>query len=237
MIRILLMLSVFILPLRAHNNLFLPGDAFFTTQVTIDEVEKWRPGSVTIPYSRLRGVTYLCGYLGYGNATITGLTQDTIDALLATLRNLEKDGQGYWEGETADGRKLHWFRIFLYQRDCNLEAMRIGLRYNEQWATIQRAHASEDHIQYDEIGGSGAILDNWQSSELVRGLTYTSTQTLRDGDGGTSLAISLTAANIKFVVCGDANIGSYVDLSQDLVWHEITDVSKVLTRPRPKDTP
>jgi hypothetical protein len=231
------MLLLFALPLRAHNNLFLPGDAFFTSMVTIDMVEKWRPGPVTVHYSRLSGIGYLCGYLGYGEATIADVNQATIDGVLDTLRQMEKEGRGYREGETADGRKIRWFRIFLYQRDCNLESMRIGLRYNEHWATIQRGHASEDHVLYDEIGGAGAILENWQSCELVRGLTHTATKAVSAGEGRDSLEISLKAADIKFVVCADVDIQPYVDLSEDLVWHEITDEPVVRVRPRPKTAP
>jgi len=237
MLRTLLLVLVFVLPLRAHNNLFLPGDAFFTAMVTIDIVEKWRPGPVTLQYSRLRSGTFLCGYLGYGEAIISDLTQDNIDALLGTLRRLDKDGQGYEEGETADGKKIRWFRVFIYQRDCNLESMRIGLRYNEQWATIQRAHASEEHVLYDEIGDAGAILENWQSSELVRGLSYTATRAVSEGEGGESLEISLKAADIKFVVCANVDIHPFVNLSEDLVWHELTDEPVMRVRPRPKTDP
>jgi hypothetical protein len=237
MIRTLLMLLAFALPLRAHNNLFLPGDAFFTAMVTIDEVEKWRPGPVTLEYSRLLGIGYLCGYFGYGKATIVDVNQSTIDGVLSTLRKLEKEGRGYREGEAADGKKIRWFRIFLYQRDCNLESLRIGLRYNENWATIQRAHASEEHVLYDEIGGAGAIIENWQSCELVRGLTYTATKAVSEGEGRESLEISLKAADIKFVVCANVDIRSYVDLSEDLVWHEVTDGVTVRVRPRPKTDP
>lgn len=233
----LLMLLVFALPLRAHNNLFLPGDAFFTAMVTVDEVEKWRPGPVTVEYSRLLGVGYLCGYLGYGKATIADVNQATIDSMLGTLRELEKSGRGYREGETADGKKIRWFRVFLYQRDCNLESMRIGLRYNEHWATIQRAHSSEEHVMYDEIGDAGAIIDNWQSCELVRGLTHTAIKALADAEREGSSEITLAAADIKFVVCANVDIQPYVNLSEDLVWHEVTDVSTVRVRPRPKTDP
>ena len=237
MLRSLLILMAFTLPLRAHNNLFLPGDAFFTAMVTIEEVEKWRPGPVTVEYNRLRRVIVFCGYLGYGKATITNVTQATIDSLLGTLRQWEKDGHGYEEGKTADGKKIRWFRLFLYQRDCNLESVRIGLRYNEHWATIQRAHASEEHVLYDEIGGEGAVLENWQSSELVRGLTHTATKALSEAERGETLGISLKAADIKFVVCAKADIAPYANLSEELVWHEITDASVVRARPRPKNDP
>lgn len=237
MIRVLLVLLAFALPLRAHNNLFLPGDAFFTAMVTIDEVEKWRPGPVTLMYDRLRSVTYFCGYLGYRKAIIADVTQATIDGMLGTLRQLEKEGRGYREGEADDGKKIRWFRVFLYQRDCNLGAMRIGLRYNEHWATIQRAHASEEHVMYDEIGDAGAIVENWQSCELVRALTHTATGTLADAKQDGSSEITLPAVDIKFVVCTNTDIQPYVNLSEDLEWHEITDESVVRVRPRPKTDP
>lgn len=237
MIRALLMLVAFVLPLRAHNNLFLPGDAFFTALVTIEDVEKWRPGSVTVEYSRIPAVGYLCGYFGYGKAIIADVNQATIDGVLNSLRKLKQEGRGYREGEAEGGKKIHWFRIFLYQRDCNLESMRIGLRYNEHWATIQRAHASEEHVLYDEIGGDAAIIENWQSSTLVRGLTYTATKAVSEGERSGALEISLKAADLKFVVCANANIASYVDLSEDLEWREITEDVVVRTRQRQKTDP
>ena len=37
--------------------------------------------------------------------------------------------------------------------------------------------------------------------------------------------------------CENADIAPYVNLSEDLVWHEITDESVVRVRPRPKTDP
>ena len=64
--------------LEAHNNSFLPGDAFFSTSLTGEGLEKFREGkadSLRLDYQRLDNHFMACGNLGYYHLKVTGISE------------------------------------------------------------------------------------------------------------------------------------------------------------------
>ena len=60
---------------RAHNNLFLPGDAFYSAKFGEGFFEAQKDREVlALPYHRFYGDFMKCGYAGYENFRITGVS-------------------------------------------------------------------------------------------------------------------------------------------------------------------
>ena len=153
-----------VLPLSAHNNLFLPGDAFFMTEISIEELEELRDSNkTTLPllYSRYPGFGFFCGYLGYRHAQINEVPPRVFQQIIDACNNMPADTHETFESES--GEEIKTYCIFIYNRDFNSERLCIGIDYNEDWATIQRKHRGK-HVMYPGRGNESTIIENWRNS-------------------------------------------------------------------------
>ena len=91
----------------ANNNLFLPGDAFFPTQLTKADLEGLQKaeGHLKFEYSNLGGYgSAFCGYAGHSSAMLP-VVDDSFAKNIAKAyaRVREFEGRELIEVETEDG--------------------------------------------------------------------------------------------------------------------------------------
>ena len=170
--RIFLSATVFlvcsVLPLSAHNNLFLPGDAFFMTEISIEELEELRDNNkTTLPlfYSRYPGFGFFCGYLGYRHAQINEVPPRVFQQIIDACNNMPADTHETLETESGEEIKKLTAYLFIIAI-LTSERLRIGIDYNEDWATIQRKHRGK-HVMYPGRGNESTIIENWRNSTEV----------------------------------------------------------------------
>lgn len=197
----------------------MKGDAFFATMISIEQVEQLiaeKQSTIRVAYTRLSGFTMFCGYFGYWQASIEDVPVEKLEALRDYLQVLAKEPGTFEEHETEDGRSIKLFRVFIYNRSFDPEKYRIGLRYNEDWARLQRQH--ERHALYDEIGGEGAAIENWRNAELIAPLKYKAPEPYVDEGMGSEQLVTFKWADVCMVVPSRATMGGVVDKSVSFSW-------------------
>lgn len=70
-----------LLSAHAHNNLFLPGDAFFSTTLSAPLVRSWKSGARDLDYFRHTYQGMFCGYAGYRVLVLDELTPSMLTNL------------------------------------------------------------------------------------------------------------------------------------------------------------
>lgn len=68
----------------AHNNYFLPGDAFFSVTLTRDTIREWTTnegGDFEFHYTRFDGQFMACGNIGYTKLKVSGIDDSLRSAL------------------------------------------------------------------------------------------------------------------------------------------------------------
>ena len=126
----------------ATNVGFLPGDAFFHTTLTKDVADGLAAGgSVTLSYDRPDDAEFmLCGYAGYWNAELPA-DHPLSPRLAAVYRRLRTDHEFrevvQYPQDDGSVREVetNGFRLFLYNVEYEPSRRKIGLRYNETWAS------------------------------------------------------------------------------------------------------
>lgn len=125
----------------AHNNYFLPGDAFFAVTITRSDIEAWEDASdakFEFEYSRFDGKFYSCGNIGYTKLVVDGITPAFRSALSEAYwrftsgtaplyREMERDGKTSLE--QANG-----VVALVYQKTFSGMSL-LGLKLNEDWTT------------------------------------------------------------------------------------------------------
>ena len=189
----------------AHNNYFLPGDAFFSCHITLAELEeaimqqpKTSSARLPVKYARLSAESMRCGTLGTHGAVLGNIPQGWLQTLHQQLSQLESENR--ITGTDSSGSLLaNEIRIFVYNRSFDLELYRIGLRYNEDWHSYQLQH--KEHAVYDEIGDRDATIHNWRHAIDVKGLTH---------------AFSATKSNNQIMTIDWHDIQIVIPLSKDI---------------------
>ncbi|MDF1756130.1 MAG: hypothetical protein P1U89_25310 [Verrucomicrobiales bacterium] len=131
-----LLLALFAQTVRAHNNFFLPGDAFFSTSITREVIDKWAENqekAFDFQYSRFDGKFQAAGNLGYTNLKLKGLSPSFKEALTKAywrytalhrpIFRLESD-------DREDYTQINGVVALIYRKDFEGP---LGLKLNENW--------------------------------------------------------------------------------------------------------
>jgi len=127
----------------ANNNLFLPGDAFFPTILTQNDVERLKSektGERTFAYSSFGGyMGAFCGYAGYDRATIPAVDDAFANNLATVYARIRANNNRQLLEITRDGKtelvETNGIRVLFYPPEFEFPRHTLGLRYNENWAS------------------------------------------------------------------------------------------------------
>lgn len=165
---ILVTLALFglaVLPLRAHNNYFLPGDAFFSVTLTRELVEKWMKSDETtfeFTYDRFDGDFFACGNIGYTSLVVDGITPELRQALTeAYWRFASGIAPSYQLIDDDKGQlaQTNGVVALIYNKDFKMEHGALGLKYNEDW-NDQGAGRYGGYIDASE-----AVMRDWRGAK------------------------------------------------------------------------
>ncbi len=161
----------------ANNNLFLPGDAFFPTAMTKEEVIAFvasRSTERTINYAAIdkQGGAF-CGWAGFDRARIV-----TADDEFA--ENLQKAHDRYRElqprmlRETKVSGKIELIetnsmRVLFYPEEFDFKEHDLGVTYNENWIEqVEEFGHDRKHIQFNSlVDSSEAVAHCWRDGPLI----------------------------------------------------------------------
>ena len=177
---------------KANNNFFLPGDSFFHTILTealLADMEKSK--NPVFRYNRPKHLdSYLCGYAGFEQLQVTGMSPAIKKNLQTLYRHLREEyplrielvpETKFVPGDLGDDevktgkilrRELNGFNMFFYNADFDANRYRLGLKYNENWLeeVVAFGH-SREHAQFEFfVREEKAILSDWRDCRLVKPL-------------------------------------------------------------------
>ena len=210
--------------LAAHNNLFLPGDAFFSAAFSKDFFKgNSAKGDLAFEYHRYAGEFMACGWAGYEKLEVKAVPEPV-------LHNLRK-AHGILFGEfarsaVADGDGGAFFPIFVYNRDFPLSSP-FGLKYNERWAEVQTGEAKMGHAIYDDLGGLDFIIDDWASATEIAPLAIAegrAPMVSAAGETGiVSKPVEMAAGKAMFVVLAGGDVKKFAQREEGLVFFVVTE--------------
>jgi hypothetical protein len=121
---------------QAHNNYFLPGDAFFSVTLTRDTIQKWMSNEAEdfeFHYSRYDGQFMACGNIGYTNLKVTGIDSNFRAALSEAYWRYTDDERPLYRLENDNPKELSQVNgivALIYNSDFSGP---LGLKLNEEW--------------------------------------------------------------------------------------------------------
>lgn len=165
----------------ANNNRFLPGDAFFPTELTAEKLAQLKSDPEHPPifeYSSLGGYEgAFCGYAGYGRAKIPGVDKPFIDNLTRAYR---------WVRENCEAKELieveregkitlretNGVRVLFYPKDFEYPKFRLGLQYNENWVAevMKFGHPPRSFRLCCLVDEADAVMESWRDATSVAAL-------------------------------------------------------------------
>ena len=167
---------------RANNNLFLPGDAYFPTELTSVEIsnlvaEKDRHEFVYSSFGGYEGA--FCGYAGYNRAQIPSLNDAFAGNLKLAYERIRKSEprmllEKKHEGKTIL-RETNGVRVLFYDESFKFPGFKLGLRYNENWVaeTIKFGNSPRSVRLCCLLDSKDALMVSWRDAGLVDGLKVT----------------------------------------------------------------
>jgi len=125
----------------AHNNYFLPGDAFFSVSVARSDIHQWSSATtdkIQLSYSRFDGEFFACGNIGYTELTVIGVTPGFRSSLAEAYWRFSAGTKPLYREVDNDGKtsleQTNSVVALVYSKDYNLNQP-LGLKYNEDWIT------------------------------------------------------------------------------------------------------
>lgn len=161
-----------------NNNLFLPGDAYFPTELTEADLVGFKADAKDPPlitYSSFGGYQgAFCGYAGYMRAKVPQLD----DAFLKNLKKAYAKIREYDERElrevvSEDGTKklleTNGIRVLFYPASFEFPKFKLGLRYNESWVSdAEKFGHLRSHLRLCSlIDDADAVMECWRDAEIV----------------------------------------------------------------------
>ena len=155
------LLSVLILfsavSIHAHNNLFFPSDAYFSSSVTKEfPTSISDTNSIQLSYVRYSEMFMFCGYAGCRNAKIVHVPDETIKNLESTIPQLfEVKPRKFWHFR-KNPTPPESLPILIYNKDFDFEEFPVGLKFNEffkeeQINLAKKHHAIDDRPTLNSI--------------------------------------------------------------------------------------
>ncbi len=190
---------------QGHNNLFFPGDAYFSSEWKFgqfDEEDELK--SIELRYSRLSLGIMACGYAGCEKLKIEGLSlmyQNNLKKVNELLLNEYKALASKRNVYVDDKKEINrFFRLLVYNKDYDFKERGLAFKYNEDWARIQKVEAKRRHAIYDGVGGKYSVLKDWEGSSKVKGLKTTHMPKDLTPEMGVEEAVKGNAADYVFII-------------------------------------
>jgi hypothetical protein len=161
----------------ANNNLFLPGDAFFPTELTGSDVEALEAagaGERIFVYSSFNAYpSAFCGYAGYKKAVM----REVDDAFVRNLEIVYERMRAARPSEprvrsgkdAAQSDEPVGMRVLFYPTAFDFPRYTLGLRYNENWLdeVLKFGHRQEHVRLCSLIQDSDALERDWRDAVVV----------------------------------------------------------------------
>jgi hypothetical protein len=162
---------------KANNNLYLPGDAYFPTELTADKLrslQEQEAGAYVFDYNSFGGYEgAFCGYAGYHHAQITTVDKQFLANLAKAYAQIRKyEAKELRETVNKVGKtqlmETNGVRVLFYPKEMEFPKFKIGLRYNEHWgAEAMKFGHSREHLRLCELVDSGeAVAESWHDARL-----------------------------------------------------------------------
>lgn len=168
---------VFASTAEANNNFFLPGDAFFPTQLTAEDVkalQEGKPEEKVFQYSSFGGYEgAFCGYAGFPRARIATLDRPLVANLARAYARLRMSQPRELREVVKDGRtslvETNGMRVLYYPQTFDFKKFRLGLQYNEKWVeeAIKFGHQRDQLRLCELIDDKDAIAESWRDATRV----------------------------------------------------------------------
>ncbi|MFT4548067.1 MAG: type II secretion system protein G [Pseudoalteromonas tetraodonis] len=203
----------------AHNNLFFPGDAFFSSTfgpgfLAGESLEE----GLGLTYERHVGTTAKCGYAGYEHLLVKNVSPRFSANLLTVCELLFPAG-------TVKASPLP---LFVYNRGFPLGSP-FGIKYNEHWQQIQVGEAGLPYAIYDELGGADFIIDDWASAKDIAPLAIADGRApMVKPDGETGVVekpLEIDASKVMVVILsgGEGEVHRFAQRQEGLVFFVVTE--------------
>ena len=162
---------------HANNNYFLPGDAFFPTEVTADVLTKLqaaKPGEYEFRYSGFQSHGgFFCGYAGYSVAQIPAVDRPFVANLAKVYAKIRvayrKEFVEFEEDGKTQRQETNGMRVLFYPEKFDFPRYKLGLQYNEKWVEeiVKFGHDAERIRLGELIDDKDAIIESWRDSTRV----------------------------------------------------------------------
>lgn len=198
---------------RAHNNYFLPGDAFFSVSLTRDTIREWMNNDgddFEFHYSRFDGQFMACGNIGYTKLKVREIDEKFRAALSEAYWRYTNNERPLFRLENDNPKELSQVNgivALIYSSDFSGP---LGLKLNEDWQTQGAGRycglfkTAEPVVVDWTLGPKFPPLKIDQSLEPLRHLRS-------GGDVHRTMEVELTASakNLKIVLVGFASQDGY----------------------------
>jgi hypothetical protein len=165
----------------ANNNFFLPGDAFFPTRLTEEDLGQLQADSKDGPvfeYSSLGGYERaFCGYAGYERARFSNVDQRFIENLKRAYRHIRQNYERKTLLETdRDGKKsveeTNGVGVLFYPPEFEFPKYELGLQYNEKWVEeVEKfGHLRQSIRLCCLVKNADAVMQSWRDATAVAAL-------------------------------------------------------------------
>jgi hypothetical protein len=165
---ILAMVGLVVLPVSAHNNYFLPGDAFFSVTLTRELMEKWmksEEAAFEFSYDRFDGDFFACGNIGYTSLVVDGITPELRQALTEAYWRFASSPAPTYQLVEDDGKgqltQTNGVVALIYNKDFKVDQDALGLKFNEDWSE----QGAGRYCGY--IDASEAVMQDWRGAKSV----------------------------------------------------------------------
>ncbi len=164
-----------------NNNFFLPGDAFFPTELTEEDAAKLAADATNPPvfnYSAMGGgyAAAGCGFAGYYRASIPGLDEAFIANLKQAYARVREMEPRELRETSRDGAKTlvetNPVRVLFYPHDFDFPRFKLGLQYNENWVeeVMKFGHPRQAMRLCCLVNHADAVMESWRDATEVAAL-------------------------------------------------------------------
>ena len=223
--------------------LFMPGDAFFHSELTSDFLEGLPAdgGNLFVPYSPPPSSFALGGYAGFLRIEIKDVSPSMISALRKVYAEQRKfDAKIVRIGVDADGKgtatEMNGFHLFIYNRSVKFTKQQIGNKYNENWMNLPAQAITPTKDRPSGLGTSHAngyfsflsspksIVDDWRNAARFQELKVRVPSGIPWGITGPPISepVSVDAKDIQFVICPYDDLSLYFQQADDVDFFTIT---------------
>lgn len=219
--------ALFFIPVSdavANNNFFLPGDAFFPTQLTAEDLRELQMGEAAgkiFRYSSFGGYEgAFCGYAGYSRAQIAAVDRSFITNLVTVygeIRQYERKElvEVVEKGKTKQ-LETNGIRVLFYPQDFDLTKFKLGLQYNEKWVdeTMKFGHERQQIRLCELIDDKEAVIESWRDASLVGSFELVLAKVKLDAGPPVEEPVNIKGP-VKAVVLQHHTLKEYFNAGQD----------------------